>query len=54
MTTKFISMQDISIRPQNDTERIILENMAGMLNSGKTPKIRFEGTDMILSIKSDK
>ena len=31
MTTKFISMQSISIRPQNDTERLMLENLFAML-----------------------
>lgn len=54
MTTKFISMQEISIRPQNDTERIMLENLIAMLASGKKPHIRVEGQDMILEIKSEK
>lgn len=54
MTTKFISMQAISIRPQNDTERIMLENIAAMILSGKKPYIRVEGQDMILEIKSEK
>lgn len=54
MTTKFISMQSISIRPQNDTERLMLENLLAMLASGKKPYVKFEGTDMILEIKSEK
>lgn len=54
MTTKFISMQSISIRPQNDTERLMLENLFAMITSGKEPCVKFEGTDMILEIKSKK
>jgi len=54
MTTKFISMQEISIRPQNDTEKIMLDNISAMLMSGKKPFVKFEGTDMILEIKSEK
>ena len=54
MTTKFKSLQEISIRPQNDTERIMLENIAAMLVSGKKPTVKFEGQDMILEIKSEK
>lgn len=54
MTTKFLNMQTISIRPQNDTERIVLENLSAMLLSGKKPFVKFEGQDMILEIKSEK
>lgn len=54
MTLKFLSLQDISIRPQNDTEKIILQNIKSLLISGKNPKINFIDDDMILEIKSDK
>ena len=54
MTTKFLTLQSISIRPQNSTEEIMLNNISGMLIAGKKPTIKFNGTDMILEIKSEK
>ena len=54
MTTKLLSAQKISIRPQSDAEKIILENILAMISSGKTAKVTFEGTDMIVEIKSMK
>lgn len=54
MTTKLLNAQTISIRPQSDAERIILEGMSAMILSGKEPKIKFEDTDMIVEIKSKK
>lgn len=53
MTTKFLTLQSISIRPQNSTEEIMLNNISAMLLAGKKPNIRFNGTDMILEIKSE-
>ena len=52
MTTKLLSAQSISIRPQSDAEKIILENIASMIISGKEATIRFDKTDMIIDIKS--
>lgn len=54
MTTKLLTAQSISIRPQSDAERIILENISAMIVSGKEANIKFEGTDMIIDIKSSK
>lgn len=54
MTTKFVRLNAISIRPQNSTEEIMLSNINAMLAEGKCPNISFEGTDMILEIKSKK
>ena len=54
MTTKFLKLNSISIRPQNSTEEIMLSNINSMLKSGKKPSIRFENSDMILEIKSEK
>ena len=55
MTAKLINdLQTISIRPQNDTEVIILQNLSALLMSGKKPKISFDGNDMVLEIKSEK
>lgn len=53
MTTKFLTLQSISIRPQNSTEEIMLNNISAMLIAGKKPKISFNGTDMIIEIKTD-
>jgi hypothetical protein len=53
MTSKVIkNFQTISLRPQNDLEKLIIENIRGHLLSGKVPQISFEGDDMILEIKS--
>lgn len=54
MTTKFLKLNAISIRPQNSTEGIMLSNINSMLQSGKKPNIIFDGSDMILEIKSEK
>ena len=31
MTAKFVGLQDISIRPQNDTEKLIFDNLCDLL-----------------------
>lgn len=54
MTTKFLDMQTLSIRPQSDAEKILLSNINAMVLSGKKADIKFDKTDMILSIKSSK
>lgn len=55
MTSKVIkNFQTISLRPQNDVEKLIIENIKALLISGKKPYISFEGDDMILEIKSSK
>lgn len=55
MTSKVINnLLTISIRPQNDLEKIAFENIKANLEAGKEPRIRFEGKDMILEIKSKK
>ena len=54
MTAKFLSLQTISLRPQNDTERLILEQLNAHVISGKKPSIKFEKNgDMIVDIKSE-
>lgn len=53
MTTKFLALNTISIRPQNDTERIMLSNISAMLLAGKKVNVSFKETDMILEIKSE-
>lgn len=52
MTTKLLSAQSLSIRPQSDAENIILSNISAMIISGKEAHIRFQDTDMIIEIKS--
>ena len=59
MTTKFITSNLISIRPQSDAEKILMNNISAMLIAGKKPHVSFKennfnGNDMILEIKSDK
>lgn len=54
MTAKFLSLQSVSLRPQNDTEKLIIEQLNAHLVSGKQPEIRFENGDMIVEIKSKK
>lgn len=54
MTTKFLDMQTLSIRPQSDAEKILLSNVNAMILSGKEISVSFKDTDMILSIKSKK
>lgn len=54
MTAKFLSLQTVSLRPQNDTERLILEQLNAHVLSGKRPTIKFENGDMIIDIKSEK
>ena len=53
MTTKFLALNTISIRPQNDTDRIMLSNISAMLLAGKKVNVSFKETDMILEIKSE-
>lgn len=54
MTSKFIDMQTISIRPQNDTEKILFSNISGMIQSGKKVTVEFKDNDMLVKIKSEK
>lgn len=51
MTAKPISLQDISIRPQNDTEKILLDNIKNLMLSGKKPYVSFKNGDLILSVR---
>ena len=58
MTTKFLEMNKLSIRPQNDTERLMLGNLGTMIQTGKEAVISFDNddgkSDLILEIKSKK
>lgn len=58
MTTKFLAMNKLSIRPQNDTEKIMLGNLGTMIQTGKEAVITFNNkdnkSDLILEIKSKK
>jgi hypothetical protein len=58
MTTKFLDMNKLSIRPQNDTERLMLGNLGTMIQTGKEAVISFDNddgkSDLILEIKSKK
>lgn len=58
MTTKFLAMNKLSIRPQNDTEKIMLGNLGTMIQTGKEAVITFDNkdnkSDVILEIKSKK
>ena len=54
MTTKFINGQKLSIRPQNDAEKILFELLNAHLISGKKFNVKFENEDLILEMKSEK
>lgn len=55
MTAKFLSLQEISLRPQNDQDKILLENMNNLVISGKVANIKLnEKGDLILEVKSNK
>ena len=58
MTTKFLAMNKLSIRQQNDTEKIMLGNLGTMIQTGKEAVITFDNkdnkSDLILEIKSKK
>lgn len=54
MTTKFLDMQTLSIRPQSDAEKILLSNVNAMILSGKEISVKFNDTDMLIIIKSKK
>ena len=55
MTAKVIrNFQTISLRPQNDIEKMIIENIRALIVSGKEPAISFDGDDMIIEVKSKK
>lgn len=58
MTTKFLDMNKLSIRPQNDTEKLMLGNLGTMIQTGKEAVISFDNddgkSDLILEIKSKK
>lgn len=54
MTAKIISSQDISLRPQNVSERIVLENMFGLINSGRKLKMYVnEQNDIIIQVRAE-
>ena len=54
-TSKVVkNFQTISLRPQNDLEKMIIENIRALVISGKEPHLSFEGDEMILEIKSKK
>lgn len=56
MTSKCINnFQTISLRPQNDLEKLVIQNIHALLLSGKEPHISFtDENDMIIEIKSKK
>lgn len=55
MTAKTIkNFQTISIRPQNELEKMVIENIQALVISGKKPFIKIENGDLILEIKSEK
>lgn len=58
MTTKFLAMNKLSIRPQNDTEKLMLGNLGTMVQTGKEAVITFDNddgkSDLVLEIKSKK
>lgn len=55
MTAKVIrNFQTISLRPQNDLEKMIIENIRALIVSGKEPLISFSEEDMIIEVKSKK
>lgn len=55
MTAKFLSLQEISLRPQNDQDKILLQNLNNLVISGKEASIKLlENNDLILEIKSKK
>lgn len=55
MTAKVIrNFQTISLRPQNDLEKMIIENIRALIVSGKEPLISFSDEDMIIEVKSKK
>lgn len=58
MTTKFLAMNKLSIRPQNDTEKLMLGNLGTMVQTGKEAVISFDNedgkSDLVLEIKSKK
>lgn len=54
MTTKFLTINSISIKPQNDHDKILLSNVNAMLLSGKKVHISYKNDAMILEFKSDK
>ena len=47
MTTKFLALNSISIRPQNDTEKIMLSNINAMLLAGKKVNVSFKESDIL-------
>lgn len=52
MTVKTLNIQTLSIRSQNDTEKVILENMKGLLLTKKAQVYFNKEGDMIVEIKS--
>lgn len=55
MTAKFLSLQTVSLRPQNDTEKLIFEQLHAHIMSGKKPTVVYaDNGDLIIDIKSEK
>lgn len=53
MTAKPITLQSISIRPQNDLERMYIERLNALCVSGKKVKLNMKDGDLIIKIESD-
>lgn len=55
MTSKFINdLQTISVRPQNDQEKIMLNNYYNLSLMGKEVTIKREKDDIIFELRSKK
>lgn len=50
MTVKTLNIQTLSIRPQNDTEKVILDNMKNLLLTKKAKVFFNNDGDMIIEI----
>lgn len=54
MTSKFIDAQTVSLRPQNEPEKILFSNINAMIQTGKGVELEFKNGDMLVEIKSKK
>lgn len=55
MTSKFINdLQTISVRPQNDQEKIMLDNYYNLSLTGKEVKVKRQNDDIIFELRSNK
>lgn len=52
MTTKFKAINRISIRGENDTEKILLQNFHNLIVGGKEVTVTVEDNDLIVSCVS--